>query len=593
MIKVGKGDGYDYGSIQLAINKANAGDTIEVHEGTYHEQITVNKKLTIKGVGKAVVDGRAGEGGVNNGLPSGRIAKTAAGTGYGYTHSNLVNINADGTVWDGIDIIRSLGAGLAVYKSGGKISNVQIRNCKLNRNRHRGLELLSPKDIVIENVSMYQNVQWVEDSIDAVHGANMNGRDVDGLKMIGCTVAASFGEAVMIDANHYESKNLEFINCEFYDNLWGNLNIAGSSNIVIDGCLIYSSDNHWQPSKPNEWIPKGLTLRGREPELGDFANWHGIRNAEVRNTIFVGGAINFVFGGGYKKTSSGKVLDPMRRLENVRFVNNTIVNGRNAMMADNNPQQNDIWFANNLIVQSNKRYFTNGGRTDGWTTVKNLFSPQPPKELADRQTNIVASNPNSVVTNASAAVLHGQVDVTNYAPLESVANAASAANMPDTDFFGNQRTNNTLGAIDFGGEAPEPPEPPDPPEPPEPGELAIPEHTVSVSGQEITVDWLAVDGATGYKVQHVYGSSKDKVDVGDTLVYEIPGAEIGNHTFKVLAYNADEQTVWSDPITVKVDGEPPEPPEPPQPPEPDAKEIEGTLEQGDDGVYTLTFEVVN
>ena len=48
-------DVYENDSIQVAINSANAGDTIYVHIGTYTENIIVNKTLTLRGDGADVV----------------------------------------------------------------------------------------------------------------------------------------------------------------------------------------------------------------------------------------------------------------------------------------------------------------------------------------------------------------------------------------------------------------------------------------------------------------------------------------------------------------------------------------------------------
>ena len=52
--------GCDYTRIQLAINAADPGDTIEVHSGTYYENVDVNKQLILRGIdtgtGKPVVD---------------------------------------------------------------------------------------------------------------------------------------------------------------------------------------------------------------------------------------------------------------------------------------------------------------------------------------------------------------------------------------------------------------------------------------------------------------------------------------------------------------------------------------------------------
>ena len=53
------GAGVDYTTIQAAVDAASAGDTIEVRSGTYHENVDVNKPLTLRGEGADVVTVRA------------------------------------------------------------------------------------------------------------------------------------------------------------------------------------------------------------------------------------------------------------------------------------------------------------------------------------------------------------------------------------------------------------------------------------------------------------------------------------------------------------------------------------------------------
>jgi pectin methylesterase-like acyl-CoA thioesterase len=58
-ITVGQ-SGYEYSSIQAAIDAANPGDMIEVQSCAYDERINVSKQLTIRGIdtgyGKPIID---------------------------------------------------------------------------------------------------------------------------------------------------------------------------------------------------------------------------------------------------------------------------------------------------------------------------------------------------------------------------------------------------------------------------------------------------------------------------------------------------------------------------------------------------------
>jgi parallel beta-helix repeat protein len=103
------GGGCNYTSIQDAINASQPGDTIEVHSGTYYENVNVNKQLTLRGIdigfGKPVVD--------------------AGGVG------SAIKLSHDGIVLDGFTAINagsSPNAGIAVYSNNNTIINNTVSN---------------------------------------------------------------------------------------------------------------------------------------------------------------------------------------------------------------------------------------------------------------------------------------------------------------------------------------------------------------------------------------------------------------------------------------------------------------------------------
>ena len=62
-----KNEGADFTSIQNAINNATEGDTIYVYSGTYYENITINKTITLIGENKntTIIDAEGKENAVN------------------------------------------------------------------------------------------------------------------------------------------------------------------------------------------------------------------------------------------------------------------------------------------------------------------------------------------------------------------------------------------------------------------------------------------------------------------------------------------------------------------------------------------------
>ena len=105
--------GCDYSGIQVAIDAptTTAGDTIEVHSGTYYENVVVNKKISLKGYdtgdGKPIVDAQV--------------------------KGNAFTLSADGVGLDGFKVINSGGlfypaSGILVDSNSNTIINNTVSN---------------------------------------------------------------------------------------------------------------------------------------------------------------------------------------------------------------------------------------------------------------------------------------------------------------------------------------------------------------------------------------------------------------------------------------------------------------------------------
>jgi nitrous oxidase accessory protein NosD len=115
-------------SIQDAINAANAGSLIRICPGTYHEQLSINKSLSIEGDNGAIV------------LPGNMVANTTGFSGAPIAAAILVkdaaNVEIEGLIVDtannGIAECAPDLIGILYQNSSGSIEHNAVRNTKLS-----------------------------------------------------------------------------------------------------------------------------------------------------------------------------------------------------------------------------------------------------------------------------------------------------------------------------------------------------------------------------------------------------------------------------------------------------------------------------
>jgi parallel beta-helix repeat protein len=246
------GAGMDFTTIQEAMGAAHDNDTIIVYNGSYNENLTLNKQLTLKGSGMPIVD--AGENG------------------------SVITVGADGCIIDGFKINRSgydlEDAGIRVESDKNmiknntisnnwygihlrkRVSNNTIQNNEVVSNKFRGISLddYTSDNIVLNNTVISNDDDGIE--VDASDnntiGNNMiSQNNGDGISMDdksdnniirNNTILGNIGDGIWVG---WYSSNNKIIDNIILSNAYGGIYFDDytSSNSITNNTISFNGGN--------------------------------------------------------------------------------------------------------------------------------------------------------------------------------------------------------------------------------------------------------------------------------------------------------------------------------------------------------------
>ncbi len=232
-----------YASVQAAVDAANSGDEIRIAQGTYNENVNINKSLTLRG-GYTITNW------ILSDPANYPVVLDASGTNQAVISSRTDDISVT------LEALEVTGGGYTSYQPSGGIDiaanriRITIRNCSIHNNYDYwgsagiGVTAYNGYSVVIENNRVYNNSSdrggggiglYVEGSLtirgNRVTGNTDNGYAGSGISLYGtsdCVIA----ENVIAQNSGGSGLNLE--NCLGYLTVTGNRVWGNTSNAETD-----------------------------------------------------------------------------------------------------------------------------------------------------------------------------------------------------------------------------------------------------------------------------------------------------------------------------------------------------------------------
>lgn len=397
-------------TIQRAIDRAVAGTTVFLRQGTYHEIVKIDQSGTT--AQPIVLAAFQGERPVIDGqytLPDSPPVRwnNTINPPRSFNYDAMLRIKGSHIIVRGIEITRSAGRGIVVggRDHNSRSTNVTIEDCSVHDVRNSPIQMQHVTNSVVQRCNIYHGSDY------AIHDRSTSEMNWPSMLMVsdashvifrGNTIRENWGEGV--SANE-DSTDITIEDNTIYDNMGQQLYVHRSRGVIIQRNLIYHSNN---PNFRRGGDPSGCIALNNE---SDFAASITVEEVDVRHNVVVGCRRNMALW------SSDQTHLP---IHDVRIVNNTFVNAFsntargavNFSINANNLQ--NIVIENNVIVQTTTtdQFIGNATSNAAITYRKNLWSRTPPANMSSNSDLVVAPGLN----NPYAALSSGGVQLNWYAP---------------------------------------------------------------------------------------------------------------------------------------------------------------------------------
>ena len=278
----------NYVTIQAAIDNASAGDEIHVDSGTYYENVNVNKKLTLRGIGMPVVDAS--------------------------WNGNAITLAVDGIRLEGFTVT---GAG---YDSGAGIKVMSNNNTLIGNNAYRnsiysvGIYLSSSSDNkLIDNfansIICYDDPQW------CIGGTGILLTSSNNNTLIGNNVDNNREGIILSDSSNNTLISNNANDNYFYDSP----NYCQGAGIILDS----SSNNKLNSNNANSSCRFGIVLYSSSDNMLKDNNANGNSGMDYAVGISLWSSSNNTLSGNTANGNFGSGID-------LSSSNNNTLSGNNA-----------------------------------------------------------------------------------------------------------------------------------------------------------------------------------------------------------------------------------------------------------------------